>query len=282
MIRAKLSTIMMLITMVCGHIKFGYFNDGVMDPHVASQVRIGIMTAFDEFNSAGGFCATNVSLQIPSSPNMTAVESASELMDQGIVAFVGLTGSNAIGAARMFTSSRNVSIVAPISGAHDLRFPFTKQIINLRASWADEAIAMIQYLRYNKSIELIALFHQTDWMDAYTVDTVADTCNQTGLRLLSSVSFLSDTTTNGIHQSISAITNDSAPFIPQAIVIIASPTVTAEFILITRRTIFLNTIFGVLGVEDVASFLANVENDSSRIILTQDSDFAVTSCFPVQ
>jgi ABC-type branched-subunit amino acid transport system substrate-binding protein len=106
----------------------------------------------------------------------------------GIVGFLGSVGGAAVNLSAELSLAYGIPNIAPISGSSQLRAsPYSSFTIGLRASQVDEAIAMVEYLRANLSLELISLFYEPSFAEQSTLQAIKLACSQTGLEFLASV-----------------------------------------------------------------------------------------------
>ena len=121
----------------------------------------------------------------------------------------------------------------------------------LRASQADEAVAMVRFLRVSLGLELLSLVYDAAMADSVSLSAVVQACAQTGLALLGSPTSYSSSA------DLTAMLAQSSPVVPQAVVVIAASTVASQIVHGLRLgSLTPGVVIGVVTVEDAAS-LAN-------------------------
>ena len=255
-------------------------------PLVALDVNTGIQMAFQEYHQKGGFC--NRSLQLMSNGNGTLwnttnmTDQAERMINDGnILAFLGVVGAEATAASLVASHKYNIPIIAPINGSHSLRSSsFTdggggnnnnnnNRVFHLRASQADEALAVVQYLRVNRSLELLWLFYEESVAEPYTLWMIESACNSTGLGVLAKAGLPSGQSLNA--SVIMAMQNVSQPFSVEGIILVASASTVMNFISFVRQIVSNNEsiVFGIVsgGTFSIADILAG--DSSANIVFTQ-------------
>eukprot|EP00667_Euglena_gracilis_P029267 EG_transcript_38473 len=109
----------------------------------------GIRYAFREANAAGGIAGRNVSLLALNDGYIAAnaVANVQRLLDQdNVLALAGLVGTGIVAAVAPLIVNRSVPCVGMYTGALQFRTPFVEQLINVRASFADEMVAQATFM----------------------------------------------------------------------------------------------------------------------------------------
>ena len=128
-------------------------------------MRDGILAAFEEKNRAGGVHNRQLlvkSLDDTYEPEL-AIENAQRLIDQdGVFALIGSVGTPTSRSTAPVALAAGVPLVGPFTGAAILRDASFPNIVNLRASYAQEAEAMVQRLFGEQGNSRIAVVYQDD------------------------------------------------------------------------------------------------------------------------
>jgi len=145
------------------------FNFGqICDSHgteaeTCQLMRLGIIAAFKHARTSGEL--GNIQLKLTSRDDghssSLVREYASNFVTDNIFGFVSSVGEASTEALVSVALDANVPIIGALSGADLLREPFNRNIVNLRASLADETAALIDYFIHNEKRRL-GLFLQRD------------------------------------------------------------------------------------------------------------------------
>jgi ABC-type branched-subunit amino acid transport system substrate-binding protein len=76
-----------------------------------------------------------------------------------IVGEVGTTTSLNV---KLATVAGKVPFIGPACGAQELRFPFERSVINIRASVRDEISSIVDYLMHSRKVTSIGILQQND------------------------------------------------------------------------------------------------------------------------
>ena len=130
------------------------------------NMRLGIQAAFAEANRNGGVHGRRLvlkSLDDGYEPER-AIANTRRLLEDGVFAMIGAVGTPTSLAAAPVAAAAGVPYVAPFTGAAFLRETNGSgaQVINLRASYDDEAEAMVARLIGDLGITRIAVMYQDD------------------------------------------------------------------------------------------------------------------------
>jgi hypothetical protein len=136
------------------------------------QMRAGIVAAFNRFNRQGGLEGRPVKLLSYDDgyePTRTTPNTR-ELISHGVTGLLGFTGTPTSAAAINISIAAKIPFIAPYTGASLLRNPCSSFVINMRASYIDEAAAMVGWLLDDKYAALrsdrvfnnIGIFYQND------------------------------------------------------------------------------------------------------------------------
>ena len=128
-------------------------------------MQLGILAAFEEANRAGGVNGRQlalVSLDDEYQPEAAIANTRSLIEEQEVFALIGAVGTPTSRSATPIAAAAAVPYVAPFTGAGFLRNDDWTNIVNLRASYAQETEEMVERLTVDLGIERIAVFFQDD------------------------------------------------------------------------------------------------------------------------
>lgn len=114
---------------------------------LGAGMRLGILAAFEEANAAGGVHGRKLSLTSLDDgyePDR-AIANTNALIDGNrVFALIGAVGTPTSKAAQPISTSKNVPYLGPFTGAGFLRDPSFGNVINFRASYAQETEAWVK------------------------------------------------------------------------------------------------------------------------------------------
>ena len=132
-------------------------------------MRLGIQAAFNEANHAGGVNGRMLMLTSRDDGYETDRAFANTLHlieNERVFALIGAVGTPTSRAASPLAHADNVPFIAPFTGAQLLREPELTNILNLRASYHEEAEKMLDYLESEGKAKVAVLYQN----DSYGID----------------------------------------------------------------------------------------------------------------
>lgn len=128
-------------------------------------MRLGIEAAFAESNRDGGINGRRLELESRDDgyePNSAVVNTRELIEDDKVFALIGAVGTPTSRSATPVAAAADIPYVAPFTGAGFLRADNWTNIVNLRASYAQEAEEMVERLTSDLGITRIAVLFQDD------------------------------------------------------------------------------------------------------------------------
>ena len=132
---------------------------------LGSNMRLGILAAFQEVNEAGGVHGRRlelVSLDDAYEPEAAIANTLRLIEEERVFALIGAVGTPTSRSATPIAADAEVPYVAPFTGAAFLRDPGWENIINLRSSYNQETEEMVARLTDDLGIERIGVMYQDD------------------------------------------------------------------------------------------------------------------------
>lgn len=129
------------------------------------QLRAGASAYFSKVNAAGGVHGRSINLLSVDDgydPAQTARATRSLIAEDKVFALFGFVGTPTSNAAVPIAVKAGVPYLFPFTGAEFLRDPAQPLVFNLRASYYDEAEALVGHLAGDLGLKRIALFIQDD------------------------------------------------------------------------------------------------------------------------
>ena len=129
------------------------------------NMRLGIQAAFEEANRQGGVhrrLLELISLDDAYEPPAAITNTQALIDDERVFALIGAVGTPTSLSATPVAADAGVPYVAPFTGAGFLRNDTWDNIVNLRASYAQETEEMVERLTTDAGITRIAVMFQDD------------------------------------------------------------------------------------------------------------------------
>jgi branched-chain amino acid transport system substrate-binding protein len=154
---------------------------------LGSEIRQGCQAYFARVNKEGGVGGRRlvlVSYDDHYEP-VDAVSNTESLIDHDkVFALLDFLGTPTCRAILPMVNEANIALVGPISGAAILRQPMQRLVFNTRASYGDEAEALVAHLVGDLGRKKIALFRQDDAFGDAGRIAVNDALKRRGLALV--------------------------------------------------------------------------------------------------
>ena len=128
-------------------------------------MRLGIEAAFQEANAGGGVHGRRLELRALDDayePEAAVANTRRLIEDDRVFALIGAVGTPTARAAVPVAAAAGVPYLAPFTGAGFLRDPERANVINLRASYAQETETIVERLTKDLAVRRIGLVHQDD------------------------------------------------------------------------------------------------------------------------
>ena len=129
------------------------------------NMKLGIEAAFEEANQRGGVHGRLLALTSRDDayePEAAIVNTQALIDDEQVFALIGAVGTPTSRSATPIAAEANIPYVAPFTGAGFLRDDSWDNIVNLRASYAQETEEMVERLTTDAGITRIAVMFQDD------------------------------------------------------------------------------------------------------------------------
>jgi ABC-type branched-subunit amino acid transport system substrate-binding protein len=127
-------------------------------------MRAGAEAYFKELNAKGGIHGRQIKLSVADDgyePNKAVDETLKMIETEKVFALFGYVGTPTANAVIPIVKELNVPLVGLFTGAMTLRQPVTAQIFNVRASYDDEAEALVAHF-VAQGAKNVAVFYQDD------------------------------------------------------------------------------------------------------------------------
>lgn len=244
---------------------------------LGKNMRLGIEAAFREANEAGGVHGRRLeltSLDDAYEPE-AAITNTQQLIAEGVFALIGAVGTPTSRSATPVAAESGVPYLTPFTGAAFLRDPEWPNIINLRASYAQETEEMVERLTVDLGVNRIAILYQDDSYGRSGYDGVQAALARRGSEAVAVGRYTRNTS------AVKAAVLDIKEGNPEAVIMIGAYQPMAEFIKWARHegveAHFLNVSFvgsnalaRELGADGVGVLVTQVvpfpEDDSLEVV----------------
>ena len=207
-------------------------------------MRLGILAAFDEVNRQGGVSGRKLSLisKDDGYEPENAARNTREFIKSGeIYALIGNVGTPTAKASQPLATIHQVPFIAPFTGAAFLRRPELSNVINVRASYEQEAEAWARYAVDTKKLKRIAIFYQDDSYGHAGLDGLNKALERRNMKLIAKGTY---------HRNkldVQSAVNEISLAKPEAVAMVGSYKACAEFIRRSKEAgvngLFLNLSF---------------------------------------
>ena len=198
---------------------------------LGQDIRTGILAAFAEANKAGGVKGRRLELisRDDGYDPGKSIETTRQLISEDqVFALIGPVGTPTSAATQPIAAEAGVPFIAPLTGAEFLRTPFKPNVINVRASYYQEAEAMVERLTKDRAVERIAILYQDDAFGRAGFAGVQRALEKRGMKLAAEGTYERNTT--AVKRALLDIRKGN----PQAVIIFGTYKPAAEFIRLSK------------------------------------------------
>ncbi len=164
---------------------------------LGTEMRRGILAAFEETNRAGGVFGRRLELRAYDDryePELAIINTLRLIDDDGVFALIGAVGTPTSAAAEPIARAAGVPFIAPLTGAEFLRDPALAHVVNLRASYLQETEAIVERLIADLGIKRIGVLYQDDSYGRSGLAGVQEALKRRGIELAGAGSYMRNTT----------------------------------------------------------------------------------------
>lgn len=206
---------------------------------LGQQYHLGAKLYFDRLNASGGIDGRKIELRKLDDgyePERCAANTKQFISD-GVFALFGYAGTPTTAALPLATEAK-LPLFAPLTGAQSLRDPYNRQIVHVRASYADETAAIVKQT-VSMGIKRVAVFHQND---GYGQAGFEGTSRALATHKLEPVAVGTvERNSTDVATALAAI----LPKNPEAIVQVGTYKACAVFVRLARKAGFMGTFYNV-------------------------------------
>ena len=242
---------------------------------LGSNMRLGILAAFEEANRQGG--VRGRMLRLRSRDDGYEPEAASDnthaLIAEGVFGLVGAVGTPTSTAAEPVATAGSVPYIGPFTGAEFLRERHDF-VVNLRASYFQETEEMVERLTTDLGYTRFAVLYQDDNYGNAGLTGVRRALGRRDMVLVAEGAYVRNTT--AVKRALLDIREGN----PQAVIIIGAYQPAATFIRWARR-IGVNAIFVNISFVGSNALLNELGTAGEGVVVTQVVPFPQDTSVPV-
>lgn len=232
---------------------------------LGNGMRQGIEAAFSEMNASGGIHGRMIRLD--SFDDGYQPGRSVKLLDEiavnnGHFALIGTVGTPTASALLPKIRAYEIPMIGPFTGAGFLRDPSSGPVINLRATYAAEAEAWMEYLVDESGLERIALLYQDDGFGRVGLSASRAALERRDMTLIAEGTY----TRNSL--AVKEALLDIREADPDAVVMVGAYKPVAEFIRRARELEF-EVPFVNISFVGSAALSAELGDDGAGVIVSQ-------------
>lgn len=164
---------------------------------LGTEMRRGILAAFEEVNRAGGVGGRRLELRSYDDryePELAIANTLRLIKNDGVFALIGAVGTPTSAASEPIARAAGVPFIAPFTGAQFLRDPALSHVVNVRASYFEETEAMVARLIGDLGISRIGVLYQDDSYGRSGLAGVRQALDRHGIELVGTGAYMRNTT----------------------------------------------------------------------------------------
>lgn len=164
---------------------------------LGTEMRRGIVSAFEEINRKGGVRGRRLELRAYDDhyePEQAIENTLTLIEEDKVFALIGAVGTPTSAATEPIAREAGVPFIAPFTGAEFLRDPKLTGVVNVRASYFEETEAMVERLVADRGISRIGVLYQDDSYGRSGLAGVQRALDKRGLELAGTGTYLRNTT----------------------------------------------------------------------------------------
>ena len=241
------------------------------------NMRLGILSAFDEVNATGGVNGRLLELQSLDDayePEDAIVMTRHLIEQEEVFALIGAVGTPTSRSATPIARNAGVPYIAPFTGAAFLRDDEWDNIINLRASYNQETEEMVARLTSDLGITRIGVMYQNDSFGRAGFRGVVGALDRRGMEPTSIGIYPRNTT------AVKTALLDLRQGDPEAVIMIGAYEPVARLILWARRT-GMDAVFMTVSFVGSNALAQELGPGGAGVLVTQVVPFPGDSSLPV-
>ncbi len=239
-------------------------------------MKSGAEAVFKAVNAKGGVNGRKINLVVGDDgyePDKAVDETLKMIENQKVFSLFGYVGTPTANAVLPIVKEMDVPLVGAFTGAMSLRQPVTKQVFNVRASYDDEAEALVAHF-IAKGAKTVAVFYQDDGFGQAVLSGTEKALKKRGQQVLAKGTFQRNTV--AIKSGLAAMLDAK----PDAVVMVGPYTPLAAFIK-EARAAGLKAQLATVSFVGTDNLVAQVGKDGDGVVISQVVPFPEDNDLPV-
>jgi len=227
-------------------------------------MRLGIQAAFHEQNQKDGVHGRMLELTTLDDqyePHLAYGNTLNLINRERVFALIGEVGTPTSRSASPLANAEDVPFIAPFTGAGFLREAEMENVVNLRASYHQEAEEMVARLTEDLGITRVAVLYQNDSYGQSGLDGVVDALGRRGLELAASWYYQRNS------DAVKAAVFNIVEARPEAIIMIGAYAPVAKAINVARKDI--DPVFMAVSFVGSNALAQELGPDGAGVYVTQ-------------
>jgi len=239
-------------------------------------MKSGAEAVFKAVNAKGGINGRKINLVIGDDgyePDKAVDETLKMIEQQKVFSLFGYVGTPTANAVLPIVKEMDVPLVGAFTGAMSLRQPVTKQVFNVRASYDDEAEALVAHF-IAKGAKSVAVFYQDDGFGQAVLSGTEKALKKRSMQTAAKGTFQRNTV--AVKAGLAAMLEAK----PDAVVMVGPYTPLAAFIK-EARAAGLKAQLATVSFVGTDNLVAQVGKDGDGVVISQvvpfpeDTDLAI-------
>ena len=228
-------------------------------------LRAGILIAFREANRNGGVHGRLLDLTSYDDsyePEKAIVNTRRLIDDDGVFALVGEVGTPTSRAAQPIADEFDVPFIGPFTGARFLRDVDASTVINLRASYDQEAEELVRHLTEDLGLSRIAILYQDDSFGRTGLEGIVAALERRELEPAADYTYMRNTV--AVKRAVLAIRRAD----PEAVLIVGAYKPASAFISLANE-VGVDAVYGTLSFVGSKALVEELGPDEPPVIVSQ-------------
>lgn len=240
-------------------------------------MRLGAEAVFKEVNAKGGVNGRKITLVVADDgyePDKAVDETLKMIEEQKVFCLFGYVGTPTSSAVLPIIKDTHVPLIGLFTGSMALRQPVNPDVINIRASYDDEAEALVAYFIKKKDAKKFAIFYQEDSFGQAVLSGTEKALKKRGLSLVSKGTFQRNTM--AVQSGLAAI----VPTNPDVVIMAGPYAPLAQFVKEARAN-GLKADLGTVSFVGADNFLTAVGAPGEGVLISQVVPFPGDASIPI-
>jgi branched-chain amino acid transport system substrate-binding protein len=240
-------------------------------------MKAGIEAAFAEVNKKGGISGRKLKLISHDDgyePDKSIAATKSLIEQDKVFAIIGPVGTPTSAATQPIATAAAVPFIGAFTGAGFLRDPKLSNVINVRASYAEETEAWVRHLTEDLKIKKIAIFYQDDAFGRAGLSGFQAAMKKRNLAIAAEGTYTRNTI------AVKSALLDIKRAEPEAVVMVGAYKPCAEFIRLAHKIGF-NPVFMNISFVGASALAKDLGPDGKGVVISQVVPFPLDSSIKV-